>query len=755
MSQRRHRSARRSAPPDANARDPVRPWLLGGTTALLVARPFTPGVAVAQEGHGVVFVVLWLVLAVLWFAGRLRHASTRPQFDPLDAAVAILFSLYLLSGALAVGQASPRPALNMFWQWVAMGVGYFLVRQLVRSPGEQRALLLVMIGLAVGLAAIGIHQYYFAFPQSHAEYEMYKDDPETVYSQTGRWLPVDSPERKRFEDRLYSAEPYATFALANSLAGFLLPWFVLLMAIGLAPGGNRHLRIRFRVVTVILLLILAACLLLTKSRSAMLAAALGVGVCVAMSARAWLGAKLRLAASLLAVGLLVVAAGLALASFDRGLLSQAGKSMGYRLQYWQSTWQMIGDHPWWGCGPGQFQDSYTAYKLPAASEEIADPHNFLLEIWSTAGTPSALAMVAVLGLLAWSVRRALPGVANDPSDAEGGQGSPGQVAWIYGGAAVGLPLGAAAAVIAQQPVGALPWSLAALAVALTLMAGQPWVRGGALPSGGVVWAAGAMLVHLMAAGGISDPAMASSLWLLIALAPRRCRPATRPGSRSQLSWPTVSGLVIGVLALIAAYLTTYQPVLNCRTLLTEAASPQIRGRPASLYETVQAACEADRFSTEARRQLAALAFAAWQRETDTAALARMWQQAGDEAARLAPRSSRIRRENSQRFAELYEQVGDEGALARATTDAWRAVRRYPTEAEYRLHLADLLLHGAEVGQAQRQLRECLKLDDAKRRAGHEDKQLSSLQRQRAEQLLEDSRGGVRRPASVLPAGESN
>ena len=66
---------------------------------------------------------------------------------------------------------------------------------------------------------------------------------------------------------------------------------------------------------------------------------------------------------------------------------------------------MIADHPWPGCGPGNFQEVYTEYKLPKASEEIADPHNFLLEIWATAGTPAALAFLGVLGCFAWSTLR--------------------------------------------------------------------------------------------------------------------------------------------------------------------------------------------------------------------------------------------------------------------------------------------------------------------------------------------------------------
>ncbi len=49
---------------------------------------------------------------------------------------------------------------------------------------------------------------------------------------------------------------------------------------------------------------------------------------------------------------------------------------------------MIADHPWFGCGPGNFKSYYTRYKVPEASETIADPHNFLLEIAATAGVPA-------------------------------------------------------------------------------------------------------------------------------------------------------------------------------------------------------------------------------------------------------------------------------------------------------------------------------------------------------------------------------
>jgi hypothetical protein len=87
------------------------------------------------------------------------------------------------------------------------------------------------------------------------------------------------------------------------------------------------------------------------------------------------------------------------------VLDKAWKSFGYRVQYWQSSVLMIADHPLVGCGPGNFQNVYTQYKLPDASEEVADPHNFLLDVWATAGTPDSPTPpgASVLGTMCTSI----------------------------------------------------------------------------------------------------------------------------------------------------------------------------------------------------------------------------------------------------------------------------------------------------------------------------------------------------------------
>ena len=157
----------------------------------------------------------------------------------------------------------------------------------------------------------------------------------------------------------------------------------------------------------ICLIPIAACLLLTKSRSGYIAA--GVGLL-------WCGCYRASEGSASAgncpprgrVAVLLVAAAAMVERTRRECSPERRNRSATALQYWQSSLRMIADHPWLGCGPGNFQDAYTQYKLPEASEEIADPHNFLLEIWATAGTPAALALSGRVGLFcvgAWRGQR--------------------------------------------------------------------------------------------------------------------------------------------------------------------------------------------------------------------------------------------------------------------------------------------------------------------------------------------------------------
>ena len=325
---------------------------------------------------------------------------------------------------------------------------------------------------------------------------------------------------------------------------------------------------------------------------------------------------------------------------------------------------MIAAHPWVGCGPGNFQDVYTQYKLPEASEEIADPHNFLLEIWATAGTPAAVAFLAVLGCFVVGVRGQGAGVregleavrvggepptprsqspfSNPQSTISNPQfqiSEPCYDGWVYvlGGGVLGfllsIPLGLLSAAPPSPAAVLIGLPLAAASVALMF----GWIRDGRLPRWLPGVCAASLLVALLAAGGITMPGVAATFWLLLALGLEGRRPHFLPVSAA---WAALAGLF--ALA-IACYGTAYEPVLHCQAELRVAERQPAR---AVKVKHLEAAAAADPLSAEPWRQLAAIEFEAWARQPDQAAFDR-FTRAKKKALELAPNA-----------ADLWMTVGD-------------------------------------------------------------------------------------------------
>ena len=501
----------------------------------------------------------------------------------------LLVGWHTVAALWAVGHGTPRPAINMLWEWVAMGLCFLLARQFIATAREARAVAAVMIGLAVALAGYGLYQYAYELPNTRAQYQA---NPDRAMRDAGLWFPPGSPERGLFESRLSNKEPLATFALTNSLAAFLTPWLVMLAGVGLGSGRNRK-----RLLAVLVCSIpIAVCLLLTKSRSGYIAAGAGLVLAWLLCRERRIRIGWKWPAAIVALATMLGAVAITVGGLDRELLSRASKSFGYRLQYWQSSLLLIADHPIVGCGPGNFQNAYTQYKLPEASEEVADPHNFLLEIWATAGTPAVLAFLAVLGCFAGAMRRSEGRGARDEGSRIESQHvkirhnpqsripNPSVDAWQYvlvGGAAgflLSVPVGLLSAAPPGMAVVLLGLPLAAAAVMLM----RGWIREGRLPrllpAIGVV----VLLVDLLAAGGIGLPSVAGTFWLLLALGLQGQPPR---GLRPVGAWV---GLLAAIALAIACYRTAYSPVLGCQAQLRLA-----EREPARAVEHLEAAAAAD------------------------------------------------------------------------------------------------------------------------------------------------------------------
>jgi len=695
-----HRATPISTAARADSRAPWWPSaLLAVAVALFVAQTLIPTESAVWRGDAVPIATAWILVACTWSLLSLRQGTISLRFGLLDAAVVALALWYAASALVATGRAAPRPAINLLWQWSALSLQFLLWRQLLAGAISRRAVVVVALGLALALTALGLYQYFVSLPQTRAAYAA---DPDRWLQESGNWYPPNSRERSLFEQRLASREPLATFALANSFAGVLAPWLILGSALLIAPRLDQLHPTRARLALILFTLLVATCLLLTKSRAALLATFLAS---IPLLLASWRRPATAGSSSsdpplvpptpsrplglliLCALGLILLVAILA-GGLDREVLTQAPLSLGYRLQYWQATTRMIADYPLLGSGPGNFGDAYTRYKLPQASEEISDPHNALFELAATAGLPAAILFLLILALAFLQYLRS-PTDANTDND----PASPHSTRYVAVGAVLGFLVAALAAPLAGYHI-SLPFILCGSLILLLLLGSlSGFIQRGHLAPLALVLACFALLLNLLAAGGISFPAVAGTFWLLLALAVA----ATDPAPPRTLSPPASIALATLLLVLtIACYWTGYRPNVE-----SQAAIRHADAHPAQASEFLMQATQADPLSAEPWRRLAAMHLQSWKSNRDP----NQWRQfvtAADRATHLRPQASAIPFEIGLWSLQAHRETRDPLPLDQAIASLTRAVELYPHQAERRATLALALAASGQIDQARSQ-----------------------------------------------------
>ncbi|MGO9809268.1 MAG: O-antigen ligase family protein, partial [Isosphaeraceae bacterium] len=351
----------------ATVGEQIRRLALGLFAALMTARAYWPSEIDPSQvsGSGLLWVLAMLIVAGLWVAASLCGGRFRFRWSWTDAAVVALVFLVGLSSTRGLDR---RLAINLAWEWAGLGFAYVLARNLPRTRGESTVLAGALVATAVAVSAYGLYQARVEIPQLQ---ERFRRTPGQVMQEAK--VAVDSQRVSIFADRLLgSNEPFSTFGLANSLAGFLAGPLVLAVAMmirNLADAKAPGSRWGVTGLAAAPLLCLLTCLLLTKSRSAWIGLFLAVAV-LAWQERRKVPARLLLGAGLSGLALVValVAVGMASGRLDREVLTQSPLSMRYRWEYWQGAWGVItegaqGQAPgastfWSGVGPGNFGSHY-------------------------------------------------------------------------------------------------------------------------------------------------------------------------------------------------------------------------------------------------------------------------------------------------------------------------------------------------------------------------------------------------------------
>ncbi len=299
--------------------------------------------------------IAMLLGAVGLLARRRFDEDFRFRALPLDLP-AILFVLLAAASILV----APDKAFSFYNYYNLVGayvLTYILAGQVLRTPRELRLVLGALAASTVLVVLYGFWQFTFGIDTADM-----------------KWVDGDAfPELRR---RVFS-----TWENPNILAGFLDAAICLVFAFFVKADTRRK-----RVALGVFFLALLACLAMTYARGAMLVIAVIVAVYGLL--RDW-----RVLVAFLVLGGLLLLVDPVLTDRLLSIFTKMDTSTEMRLAFWESTIQMIQDHPFLGIGWGMFFKVYPEYDfyLQGADVLIVHAHNIYLNYMAEIGLAGAIA----------------------------------------------------------------------------------------------------------------------------------------------------------------------------------------------------------------------------------------------------------------------------------------------------------------------------------------------------------------------------
>lgn len=744
-------------------------WLsVAGLTVLVMAAVLRPADSIEVEQGAALFLLPVAVFA--WLLSLIGSFQT-PQSEGLggwwrrllsgDSEVwfgGLLVAFLVWMGVAAVsvsGVGDLRQAANEWWWWVTCALGLVASRRCCADLRVSRVMVCLLMAIAVGLCAYAAHQQWVSLPNDRARYEA---DPDAVLEMAGIDAPPGSTQRMLFESRLYGGGVSATFALANSLAGILVMAFPL--TLGFMFGGTSVRGVRWNIgVGIACGISLLMVLVWTDSRSAYLSLMLGVfigAVHWCFSGRWFSGRKLGKGSVDGNVGfgvgrwLYLGFFGLGIVSsivsaLSPGLWSLAPRSLAFRFQYWRATLSLLNDHRWVGAGPGNFQQRYGLYRLDEASETIADPHNWFMEILGAGGIIAGLifillAVVGVLGL--WKNS----GVVAASGSVRLVKGNIQPLVWavVFGGA-MGFSGVVVYWITAMQPFDfdalMLFVLIGGVCFFVLVWLSRDWdgesVGTGNLEPGYwpmMSWEIAALStlgIHLFASGGLTVPGIAVPAIVLVGmLVPMRNVDYLKETREVKAAWRLGGGawlkIALALLLVICWQVTAWWPSSASDRLAESAGRAIAVGQVEQGLAFYREAVEADVWDPNvAVAHSEALLWLALSADSEERAepFRERWELAIEEAVERDPQSGQLRELRARQNLLLYQRFGADWSLRRAEESLREAVALGPTEESWVAQLAAVAWELGEPSEAKKLRKRTETLSLA---GGHEDRRLDVI-----------------------------
>jgi O-antigen ligase len=353
--------------------------------------------------YTLVISMLLMALFIIWLVWSFAGRRLAYRFSGIEVGLAVFAVAAALSGSTA---ANKRAAIESITTLVAPVVMAVMLVQILDRPSRVRLVLTCIAALGLLSAYQCSEQFFYT---NKMMIQQYQQDPQSLLGLLG--IEPNSFAQMLLEHRLYSRGIHGYFTTSNSAGSFAL--LASFAALGLFADAlaNRKSDTSATARLVIGGAASAAVvggLLITASKGAIIAFFVAA---VMFLAYIFLGNRLQAHRKTFFLLVLLAAAAGAIAVAGYGLTHHrlpGGNSMLVRWQYWEASVRMYADHAIWGVGPGNFVHYYPRYKIPAALETVADPHNFVLSILTQYGPVGLVGFLAMLAVGLWKVVFAAP-----------------------------------------------------------------------------------------------------------------------------------------------------------------------------------------------------------------------------------------------------------------------------------------------------------------------------------------------------------
>jgi O-antigen ligase len=353
----------------------------------------------AGPGTGLVLDLLALLPGVLILARRAFdrhfHLIGRWSYVPMLALGAwAVFSTAWADDRFAAAVTASHWLAGLCLLWAAS--------QLVRDWVHFRLVAAVGFGLLLVLVVQSAIYRTIDVPEN---VQYWNENKEHLLKERG-WQP-DSFEARQFEQKLVGGEVFSFFNSANTFAAM----GVILLAVSLGIGiqklndGDGAGWLALLVVAVA-----GAGWIIVEARSKTAGATPVLGAAMFLAVALLRSRFKRWPVRLYWLGVAAVVLGLA-AVVGHGLYHHGlfpghfRNSLQFRWEYWVASANMFAHHPLIGVGWSNFGLYYLASRLPAASEEIKDPHNFIVRIFVELGVIGGVLLIGWMLRLWWELTR--------------------------------------------------------------------------------------------------------------------------------------------------------------------------------------------------------------------------------------------------------------------------------------------------------------------------------------------------------------